>query len=248
MQFFEILGLSAVMGLSIYVSYPLVRRKNMDRRLARFLTGIAVGILIFLIADVFSDASALMYNGSLYGYGSSPVYDFAFAISLFAGFFIMYAIEFRSKHGLSKVRISLLIAIGIGLQNLTEGLVFGATAVGIGLAGIALVILVGFIVQNITEGFPIGSPFFGESGNNNATILIFFLIGGIPTIIGGAVGFYYSSSLFNLVFDGLAIGAILYIIFPMLKGLFAGSDNSGFRVIYGSIFIGFLLGLAVNLI
>ncbi|MGC8506276.1 MAG: hypothetical protein ACP5NK_06185 [Thermoplasmata archaeon] len=248
MQFYEILGLSALMGLSIYISYPIIRKKNMNQDFARSLTAVAVGILIFLIADVFSDASQLMYNGSLYGYGSSPVYDLVFGISLFAGFFVLYAVEFRSKKGLSKVRISLLIAVGIGLQNLTEGLLFGATAVGIGLAGIALVILVGFIVQNITEGFPIGSPFFGESGNNNALVLLFFLIGGVPTIVGGAVGFYYNSKMFTLLFDGLAVGAILYIIFPMLRGLFADTSHSGLRLVYGSILLGFLLGLAVNLV
>ena len=248
MQFYEILVLSAVMGLSIYISYPLVRKRNLNQRMALSLTGVALGILIFLIADVFSDASQLMYNGSLYGYGSSPSYDVIFVLSLFAGFFILFGIELRSKHGMSRMKISLLIAIGIGLQNLTEGLVFGAAAVGIGLSGVALVILVGFVIQNVTEGFPIGSPFFGHPGNNNALIPLFFLIGGIPTIVGGAVGFFYSSRVFSLVFDGLAIGSILYILLPMLKSVFTSSERTGTKSLYGFVFMGFFIGLAVNLI
>ena len=49
----------------------------------------------------------------------------------------------------------------MGLQNLTEGLVFGA-AYAVGLTGLFLLILIGFILQNFTEGFPIVSPFIGR--------------------------------------------------------------------------------------
>ena len=94
----------------------------------------------------------------------------------------------------------------------------------IGLTGTALVVLVGFIMQNITEGFPIASPFLGRSDRKGTEMATFFLVGGLPTILGGAVGYFYSSGAFTVLFDGLAIGAILYAILPMFKSMFRDSD------------------------
>jgi zinc transporter, ZIP family len=79
--FAETVLLSAIMGFSIYLSLPLILAKNQGAMRANFLGAVAVGILIFLIGDVFVDAASVLYNGSLYGYGSSPTYDFLFSVS-----------------------------------------------------------------------------------------------------------------------------------------------------------------------
>ena len=68
---FETLLFSAVMGLSIYLSLPLVMRRGGRGRTTRLLNSAAIGILIFLIGDIFSDVASVLYNGSLFGYGSS---------------------------------------------------------------------------------------------------------------------------------------------------------------------------------
>jgi len=73
-------------------------------------------------------------------------------------------------------------------------------------------------------------------------------VGGLPTIIGGAVGFYYSSDAFDLVFYGLAMGAILYVILPMLKNAFRDMDHAKQRMVYLGVFLGFLIGFIVNLV
>ena len=142
-----------------------------------------------------------------------------------------------------------MISFGIGLQNLTEGLVFGSLSVSAGLfSGAVLVVLVGFILQNITEGFPIAAPLLREEQKNPLKLLILLLIGGFPTVLGGIAGFYYSSTSFNVFFDGLAIGAILYVIIPMLKHQFKETDQIKQKLIYFGIFLGFLVGFLVNLI
>ena len=113
----EILLLSGVMGLSILLSYPIVLRSKLSHKGTLFLASVATGILIFLIADVFSDASLIIYNGSYYGYGSSPVYDLLFVLSLVGGFGVLFLFEAGSgeKHG--PHMLSLMIAVGIGFQN-----------------------------------------------------------------------------------------------------------------------------------
>lgn len=248
MDFVETVALSSVMGLSIFVSLPIVLHRGTGERRTMLLTAVAIGILIFLMGDVFSNAAASLYNGSLYGYGSSVSNDVLFAVALTAGFLLLFIAGGRSKRGLTPTQLALVIAIGMGFQNLTEGLVFGSLGVTVGLSGAALVMLVGFIFQNITEGFPIASPFLGKAQGEIRLLLVFFLIGGLPTIIGGAVGFYYNSVTFDLMFDGIAIGAILYAVLPMLRAIFRESALETQRLSYLGVFVGFLLGFLVNLV
>lgn len=248
MDFAETLALSSLMGLSIFVSLPIVLHKGTGERRTMLLTAVATGILIFLMGDVFSNAAASLYNGSLYGFGSSASNDALFAIALTAGFLLLFFAGSRSKKGLTPTQLALVIAIGMGFQNLTEGLVFGSLGVAVGLSGAALVVLVGFIFQNITEGFPIASPFLGKAQGEIRLLLVFFLIGGLPTIIGGAVGFYYNSVTFDLMFDGVAIGAILYAVLPMMRAIFRESTLEMQRLSYLGVFAGFLIGFLVNLV
>src|SRR5579875_132408 len=243
----EVFAFSAVMGLSIYLSLPLVMSKTIHKNKTILLNAVAVGILVFLMGDVFSDVSSNLYNGSLYGYGTSPFLDLVFTLSLVVGFALLLLIGERSRGGLSPAKLSLLIALGIGFQNLTEGLVFGSLGSLIGLTGVTLVVLLGFTLQNATEGFPIASPFIGKAEQKSLTLVVpLLLIGGLPTILGAVVGYYYNSSVFDTFFDGLAIGGILYVILPIFKTLFR--ETSASRTIYLGIFLGFMLGFAVNLL
>jgi len=243
----EALVLSAIMGFSIYLSLPVIISKNQNERRVNFLTAIAVGILIFLIGDVFLNAAGVLYNGSLYGYGSSPTYDLVFTGSMAAGFAVLFVAGSRRKMALTPTELALVIALGIAFQNLTEGLLFGALSVGIGLTGAALVVLVGFVFQNTTEGFPIASPFLGSTEGKGGVIAGVLMIGGAPTILGGAVGYFYNATIFDLIFYGLAIGTMLYVILPMLRHILT-REPSKLGTAYVGVFVGFVLGFAVNLL
>jgi ZIP family zinc transporter len=248
-------GASLIMGLSIYLSLPIVMRKKTSEKTTRFLNAIAIGILVFLIADIFSYVAPNLYTGGLYGYGANLTLGVIFAVSLAVGFFLLYHFEDRTPKGLSPIKMSFMIATGIGLQNLAEGLVFGSLAVNLGLyspslglSGVALVVLIGFIIQNITEGFPIASPFINRGDKRWGVILALFLLGGLPTFFGGIIGYTYNSTAFEVMFDGLAIGAIVYVILPMVKHQLREIDNSKQRITYVGIFLGFLIGFLVNII
>ena len=247
-SFPEMLFFSAIMGLSIFISLPIVLRRRMDVRYTILLNAVAIGILVFLLGDIFSDVAPVLSNGSLYGYGTSILNDLIFAASFAGGFLVLYFFESSSKSGLTPTLTALIIALGIGFQNLTEGLVFGALGVSFGFAsGAALVVLVGFLFQNITEGFPIASPFLGRNDRKVGVMFTLFLLGGIPTILGGAVGFYYNLPYFAIMFDGLAIGSILYVLVPMFKSIFKQSVTMQ-KLVYLGLFLGFILGFIVNLI
>ena len=242
---------SAIMGLSIYLPLPVVLNKRTNQSATKLLIAIAIGILVFLLGDVFVDAAQSLYNSSLYGYGSSPIYDVIFGLSMTIGFLILFLAGRRVKMSLTPTQLTMLVAVGIGFQNLTEGLVFGSISVAMGLTGAAMVVLVGFIFQNLTEGFPIASPFLGTTGDQKNALLIIvgaLLIGGLPTIAGGVVGYYYNSTIFDLIFDGLAIGTMLYVILPMLRHLLREPDAAKLSIPYLGIFLGFILGFIVNLL
>ncbi len=249
----ELVALSAVMGLSIFLSLPIVLAKSIASRTIALLNAVAIGILIFLLADVFSDAATIIYTNPASPYLANSAYALAFVLAVVFCYLILFAIEHRTPgRALPPRTMALVVAAAIGFQNLTEGLVFGATW-AVGLTGLLTVIFVGFFLQNVTEGFPIAAPLLGKGERAIGVLVGLFLVGGLPTIIGGVVGYYYNSDLLDVVFDALAIGAILYSILPMLRVAFRPADTpeASYRkqqIIYAGILVGFVLGFLVNAI
>jgi ZIP family zinc transporter len=257
--------LVSVMGLSIFLSLPVILTKAARSRTVTFLNAAAIGILLFLLADIFGDIAPLIASST--AYLTLPSLDVVFVVSVAGVYAALYAIDQGSRPGLIRTtegggtsssekgrydpqRLALLIAVGIGFQNLTEGLVFGS-AWSQAAVGLVAVIFLGFFLQNVTEGFPIVSPYLGEASRPVAVLASFFLIGGIPTIIGGAVGYYYNSSFLDVLFDSLAIGAILYVLLPMLRVAFRPLDDAVAahrrnRLVSFGLLVGFLIGFLVN--
>jgi ZIP family zinc transporter len=254
-DFLLFMALTAVMGLSIFLALPIVYSKRAQGRWAVGLNAGAIGILVFLLADVFSNVSPIIYpNGYVAGVGYSVAFLGAFLLA-FLGLFALDHLMGRATSSPERGPrfTALIIALGIGLQNLTEGLVFGVNWTA-GLVGVLAVVFLGFFLQNVTEGFPIASPFLGTgSPGRLSTMSALFLVGGLPTLLGGAIGYFWSNDLFLVIFDALAIGAIAYVILPMLRAAFRPlSDRAASlrrdRIVYLGVMVGFALGFAVNAI
>ncbi len=243
--------MSIIMGFSIYLSFPIILKKNVRRETLISFVSIAVGILLFLIADIFSDVSSFIYaSGS---YIANPLLSLLFVISSGGFFALLYILE-NSKRNNAQIdnfgpsRIAFIVSLGMGLQNLTEGLVFGSAYVQ-GITNLFIVVLIGFILQNFTEGFPIISSFIGGNMPKNSTLSLFYFIGGFPTVVGSMIGYYYSSLILNIIFDGFAIGAIIYVTVPMMRTIFKLTEKSVIQSLpYLGIILGFLIGFAVNAI
>ncbi len=142
-------------------------------------------------------------------------------------------------------RLSLLIAMGIGLHNFAEGLAIGQSA-AMGELALALPLVIGFGLHNATEGFGIVAPLTGDidpAGNKRVPSWGFLLamgaIGGGPTFVGTLVGHQFTSEAVSVLFLTLAAGSILYVVtqlvavaakarrsdllaYGLLLGLFAG--------------------------
>jgi len=120
-------------------------------------------------------------------------------------------------------RLSLLIAVGIGLHNFAEGLAIGQSAAS-GELALALMLVIGFGLHNATEGFGIVAPLAGDidqEGNVRRPSWGFLLsmgaIGGGPTFVGTIVGHGFTSEAVSVVFLTLAAGSILYVVTQLLN-------------------------------
>ena len=244
-RFSELFVLTIIIGFSIFISFPVLYARKLNRKGLTLLTALAIGILFFLLADIFGDVAATIFPPG--SYTANPGLSATFVVALSASFLLLYALQHGRKTGdtYNPMHVSLIVAIAIGFQNLTEGLVFGTTW-ATGLSGLATVIFVGFVLQNFTEGFPIVFPFL-SSGRPKAFILsLLFLVGAVPTILGSIFGFFYSSDYLNVLFDALAIGSILYVLLPMLKSVFATMGPNS--EVYLGLLGGFIVGFLVNII
>jgi ZIP family zinc transporter len=150
-------------------------------------------------------------------------------------------------------RLSLLIAVGIGLHNFAEGLAIGQSAAS-GELALALVLVIGFGLHNATEGFGIVAPLAGDidrQGNilrpSWGFLLSMGAIGGGPTFVGTLVGHGFTSEPVSVVFLALAAGSILYVV-TQLVGVAAKTrrpDLLAYGLLLG-LFAGFLTDAIVT--
>ena len=118
----------------------------------------------------------------------------------------------HGAHTPSARSLSLAIATGLGLHNLSEGLAIGESA-HVGAIAFTGVLAVGFALHNITEGFGIAAPMTTEPKPASWGFLaVAGLIGGGPTFLGTWIGYLASSTYFSVAFLAVAAGALLYVL------------------------------------
>ena len=145
--------LGAIAGFTIFIGLPVGRMRGLRPAFQGFLNATATGILIFLLWDILSHASAPVEQalaGLRHGGGS----DFwgllaIFAVGLCAGLLSLVVFNarvfgrVRGSGPASPRTLSLMIASGLGLHNLSEGLAIGQSAAS-GAVAFASVLVIGF--------------------------------------------------------------------------------------------------------
>ena len=141
--------------------------------------------------------------------------------------------------------LSLMIAVGIGLHNFSEGLAIGQSAAS-GAINLALVLVIGFGLHNATEGFGIVGPFSGTQERPSwAFLLLVGLIGGGPTFFGTLLGQAWVSEALSIAFLALAAGSILYVVIELL-GVCSRLGHK--TVVAWGLVLGLMLGFATDFI
>jgi zinc transporter ZupT len=108
-----------------------------------------------------------------------------------------------------------MIAVGIGLHNLGEGLAIGA-AYSVGAAALGTFLVIGFIIQNITEGLGIIAPVLRDRPSVRDLGLM-GIIGGAPAIAGAWIGGLSFSQPLAVVFLAIGAGAVFEVVYEIAK-------------------------------
>jgi ZIP family zinc transporter len=240
----QTLILGAIAGATIFLSLPLGRVRSRRTGARAALAAVATGILVFLLWDVLANAVdpvetaldandwgtfvpyvLLLAGGFGFGYLGLVYYDSWLKgrrASPLVGPGAAAIDEFTARSASGRIasmtparRLALLIATGIGMHNLGEGLGIGQSSAA-GDVALALVLIIGFALHNATEGFGIVGPLSGEDELPSWRFLALLgLIGGGPTFVGTAIGYSWVSEALQVLFFSLAGGSILYVVLEL---------------------------------
>ena len=218
---------------------PSLRRAD-PRWLTAFMA-LTAGLLTFLGVEALAEAFQLQAGlpGSL---GGAGLVLLGVATSFLTMTFLAHRASSR-KGTLTGVALATLVAIGIGLHNLGEGLAIG-TSFAFGELTLGTFLIVGFMIHNITEGLGIAAPVADEreaAGPSLLRLAALALVAGAPAILGAWLGGYASNDVLAVVFFGAAAGAALEVVVEVGRFVArrAGGLSSGYAV------GGFLAGIAV---
>jgi len=275
MDFWQLIALGAIAGFTIFLGLPIATVKNLSANKKGFLNALALGILVFLIIDVFGHAWQSTENTAKEAFAghAEPGDAILSLIAMFGGIaiglvgLVSYEAKMTGKsipeilsveniragddhlrqlfHEASAYRIAMMIAIGIGAHNFSEGLAIGQSYVT-GEISLAILLIIGFGAHNTTEGFGIAGPLSGLINRPRIRFLLLTgLIGGGPTFIGTIMGSMWNSNLAFILFLSIAGGALVYVSMLMYN---AGRKYTTNSVMMTGIFIGLVSGFMTDMI
>jgi zinc transporter, ZIP family len=194
------------------------------------------GLLAFLGVEALSEAFELQAVLPP-GLGGSGLVLLGVALS----FLGMTALASRLSGGATATgfALALLVAIGIGVHNLGEGLAIGASF-ALGELQLGTFLIVGFMIHNVTEGLGIAAPV----AKTRVTLLALAglaLVAGAPTVLGAWLGGYASSDVLAALFFAIAAGAAFQVVVEVGRYV-ARQAPGGLRSSYA--IGGFLAGVA----
>ena len=240
-------GLLALLGIYVGVIpvalgmlwLPWVRR--IPPGWLRLVMAVTIGLLAFLAVDATLEGFELAGEGSqAFGGGALVLVGAAVAYLALTGVSGWLTARRRAAAagGASGATLALLVAVGIGLHNLGEGVAIGA-AYTAGALALGAFLVVGFALHNTTEGLAIVAP-VARTQPSLRLLLALGLVAGAPAVLGAWIGAAaFNSSLAAFLF-GFGAGAITQVIVQLAPTM---RDEEG-RVLHPAAVSGILLGMA----
>ncbi|MGH3896731.1 MAG: ZIP family metal transporter [Pseudonocardiaceae bacterium] len=223
---------------------PAVRR--VGARTVRVLLALTIGLLAFLAADAAIEAIGLAgQTGAAFGGVALVVLGagLAFLTLTFVDRFLQARQDRDAPDG---QRLALMIAIGIGLHNLGEGLAIGS-AYAIGALAIGGSLVIGFAIHNTTEGLAVVVPLAGRPVSL-LRLLGLGLLAGAPAVAGTLIGSTVVNAELSAFLLGIGVGAILQVIGQIAPSLRDRASGLIDPAAYGGLAAGALLMYATGLL
>jgi zinc transporter, ZIP family len=217
--------------------YPFLRR--LGRRGMQAILSLTVGLLVFLLFDTLAEALGIV-STTPEVFGGAPL---VFLIALMAFLVLVTVGAPRKGQTPSRLRISSMIALGIGLHNLGEGLAIGA-AFAFGNAALGTFLVIGFTLHNITEGVGIAAP-LARARPAFWHFVSLAALAGLPAVVGTWIGGFIYEPLLVTVFFALGAGAIAQVIYEVGRLLMRQSAEDQAPLLSPATFGGLLAGVII---
>ncbi len=206
-------------------------------RLVRGVLAITVGLLAFLAVDAALEGLDLL-GGSAGPFGGTELLLLGAGLAFLVLTGVDHGLRRRGERA-SGVRLALMIAIGIGLHNLGEGLAIGS-AYAIGELALGASLVIGFALHNTTEGLAIVAP-LTRLRPSLPTLAGLGLIAGGPAIIGAAVGATVNNAELSALLIGVGVGAIAQVIVQLAPSLRAPTAQRLDATALGGVAVGLVV-------
>jgi zinc transporter, ZIP family len=248
-------GLMALLGLYVGVIpialgmlwLPWIRR--IPPAWLRAVMALTVGLLAFLAIDATLEGFDVAGKGSQAFGGTALVLIGAVVAYLALTGVGAWLADRRAKASAARAsgaQLSLLVAVGIGLHNLGEGLAIG-TSYATGALALGVFLVVGFALHNTTEGLAIVAP-IAHDRPRWRRLVVLGLIAGAPAILGAWIGASaFNSSVAAFLF-GVGAGAIVQVIVQLASSLRDGQGRTLHPVAVAGLLAGMALMFATGLL
>ncbi len=222
---------------------PFVRAVN--RRWVDFFLSLTIGLLIFLGVSSLVEAieTASMVPAAFQG----PALVLLGALGTPLVLSAVGRWRASGPRERSPLYVAGLIALGIGLHNLGEGLAIG-TSYATGEIALGTFLVIGFLLHNTTEGLGIVTPLADERPRLVSLILLGALAG-VPTLIGAWLGGFTYSPAWTTFFLAVGAGAIAQVVYELWR-LFARRAGAGLAMPLNAagLLVGMLIMYATGLL
>lgn len=213
--------------------------KKASRTWLAFFLAFTLGLLAFLLVDTLAEGLEIAgeTGSALNGVG-------LFGIGVLTAVLLLFGLERwlsgRRTSGAGGLVVSYLVATGIGLHNLGEGLAVGA-ALAVGEIALGTSLIVGFALHNTTEGLAIVAPLGADETRPRFRHFVGLgAVAGVPTILGAWLGGFAFAPAWGSLAFGIAAGAIAQVLWTIARNL---PQKKGLSSTPGVL--GFVAGLLV---
>lgn len=188
--------------------FPFIARMSSTKY--TFFLAITAGLLIFLGIDAIEEGMEISAERLAGAFNGQLLIATVTICSFIALYYVSEKLVSRVSAASKSVAIALMVAVGIGLHNLGEGLAIGA-AIGLGEVALSTFLIVGFTIHNTTEGLAIAAP-MARQKPMIAKLIAMGLIAGAPAIFGAWIGGFVYSPIAAIIFLSVGAGAIFQVV------------------------------------
>jgi zinc transporter, ZIP family len=218
---------------------PSLRRVS-AQWLAAFMA-LTAGLLTFLAVEALAEALELQ-QALPSPLGGTGLVLLGLAATYLGLVLVSRRFSSRGSGGaIGGLSLALLVAIGIGIHNLGEGLAIGSSF-AFGELTLGTFLIVGFMIHNVTEGIGIAAPAAKGVRISLGRAAALALIAGAPAIVGAWIGGFTGSDLLGVLFFAAAAGAAFQVVIEVGRYI-ARTAPGGLSSPH--VIGGFVAGLAV---